>query len=129
MLLHKDSDLVAGQIALEKKMTQCSIDNYRRELNKLKDNGQFSNSSVATKLLSRVLDNYSEAISKYLEDYSKGKAVRSTMAAETIERLKPFYSEEEIKTEVSFTKKLSMKFTDYRNKEYKNINIDRVDIE
>lgn len=79
--------MIEKQIELEKQMTQCSIDNYRRELEKAKQNGQFGCTTVATKLLSRILDSYSSSISKYLEDYSKGKAVRSTMAADVISRL------------------------------------------
>lgn len=82
-----DSSLVSAQIELEKEMTQCSIDNYRRELEKSKQNGQFGCTTVATKLISRILDEFSSSISKYLDDYLKGKAVRSTMAADIINRL------------------------------------------
>ena len=79
--------MIEEQIELEKKMTQCSIDNYRNELEKNKQKGNFSCTSIATKLISRILENYTQAIKKYVEDYSKGKAVRSTMAAEVITRL------------------------------------------
>lgn len=79
--------MIEKQIELEKQMTQCSIDNYRRELDKAKQNGQFGCTTVATKLISRILDGYSSSISKYLEDYSKGKAIRSTLAADVINRL------------------------------------------
>jgi DNA-directed RNA polymerase len=68
-------------------MTQCSIDTYRNELEKNKQKGSFGCTSIATKLISRILDNYTNLIKQYLDDYSKGKAVRSTMAAEVIGRL------------------------------------------
>lgn len=80
-------DLIAKQIEIEKKMTETSIDAYHRELQKAKMNQSFGCTAVATQLLSRVLDNYTKAIQQYLDDYSKGKAVRSTFAAEVINRL------------------------------------------
>lgn len=79
--------MIEKQIELEKQMTQCSIDNYRRELEKAKQNKTFGCTSIATKLLSRILDDYTDSIKQYLEDYSKGKAVRSTLAADVISRL------------------------------------------
>lgn len=82
-----DSSLVSAQIELEKKMTQCSIDKYRIELERNKQTGNFGCTSIASKLISRILDGYTAAIREYLDDYSKGKAVRSTMAAEVIGRL------------------------------------------
>lgn len=80
-------DLIAKQIEIEKKMTETSIDAYHRELQKAKMNQSFGCTAVATQLLSRILDNYTKAIQQYLDDYSKGKAVRSTFAAEVINRL------------------------------------------
>ena len=74
------------------------------------------------------IDNECNRLKSKIDNYKNGNIVFET-PEETIERLKPLYSEEEIKTEVSFTKKLSMKFTDYRDKKYTDINIDRVDIE
>nr|DAN37732.1 MAG TPA: DNA directed RNA polymerase [Caudoviricetes sp.] len=68
-------------------MTQCSIDNYRRELERAKQSKTFGCTAVATKLLSRILDDYSNKIREYLDDYSKGKAVRSTLAANVVSRL------------------------------------------
>lgn len=78
---------VKQQIELEKKMTQCSIDNYRRELERAKQTKTYSCTGVATKLISRILDDYANKIRIYLDDYSKGKAVRSTLAADVISRL------------------------------------------
>ena len=57
-------------------MTQCSIDNYRRELERAKQSKTFGCTSVATKLISRILDDYANKIREYLDDYSKGTAVR-----------------------------------------------------
>lgn len=79
--------MIEEQIELEKKMTQCSIDAYRIELERNKQTGNFGCTSIASKLISRILDGYTAAIREYLDDYSKGKAVRSTMAAEVIGRL------------------------------------------
>ena len=75
------------QIELEKKMTQDSINNYHYELNKAKEKENFSNTSVATKILSRILDIYANAIKTYQDNYLIGKAVRSTIAADVISRL------------------------------------------
>ena len=80
-------ELIEKQIELEKKMTECSIVSYQRELEIAKQNKSFGCTSVATKLLSRILDDYVSIIKQYLEDYSKGKAVRSTLAADVINRL------------------------------------------
>lgn len=79
--------MIEKQIELEQQMTQSSIDCYRRELEKAKLNKTFGCTPVATKLLSRILDSFTEAIKHYLAEYSIGKAVRSTLAAETINRL------------------------------------------
>ncbi len=79
--------MLEEQIELEKKITQCSIDRYRRELEKAKQTGTYGCTKPATKLLSRILDDYVGAIKQYLEDYSKGKAVRSTLTAEFITKL------------------------------------------
>ena len=74
------------------------------------------------------LDAECERLKSKIDNYKNGNIVFET-PEETVERLKPFYNEEEIKTEVSNTKKLTMTFTDYRDKKYTDINIDRVDIE
>ena len=79
--------MIEQQIELEKKMTQCSINTYRNELEKNKNQGNFSCTPTATKLISRILENFTQAIKQYVEDYSAGKAVRSTIAANVINRL------------------------------------------
>lgn len=79
--------MIEAQIELEKKMTQCSIENYQRELQKAKQSQNFGCTSVATKLLSKILESYSKVIQEYLDDYSGGKAVRSTLAANVIKRI------------------------------------------
>ena len=80
-------DLIEEQIELEKKMTQLSIDNYRRELEKAKQGGNFGCTSVASQLISRVLDDFVEGIREYIGDFKSGKAIRSTIAADVITRL------------------------------------------
>lgn len=82
-----DSSLVSAQIELEQKMTQKSIDTYRLELEKNKQKGNFSTTPVAAKLISRILESFKAGIQHYLDEYTKGKAVRSTFAADVICRL------------------------------------------
>lgn len=80
-------NLVETQIELEKRMTQCSIDKYRKEYEQSKQNKTFGCSSVATKLISRILDDFVNEINLYLYDYGTGKPIRSTIAAHVIQRL------------------------------------------
>lgn len=79
--------MINEQIELEKKITQKSVEQYRNEYEKAKQNKSFGSTTIATQIISKVLDVYSKAIKEYLDEYSKGKAVRSTMAAEAILRL------------------------------------------
>ena len=79
--------MIEHQIELEKRMTQCSIDNYRREFNNNVQKDNLGNTKVATQLLSRVLTLYTESIEQYLEDYLAGKAIKSTIAASVINKL------------------------------------------
>lgn len=79
--------MIEQQIELEKKMTQQSVDTYRLEILKAQQKGTFGITSVATKLISRILDNYKDAIQHYLDEYLQGKAVRSTTAADVISRI------------------------------------------
>lgn len=92
--------MIEEQIELEKKMTQCSIDSYRNELEKNKQTGNFGCTSIASKLISRILDGFTTHIQEYLDDYAKGKAVRSTMAADVIGRLQDVDSVAYITTKV-----------------------------
>lgn len=79
--------MIEQQIELEKKMTQCSIDCYRNELEKAKQKDNFGVTPVATKLLSRILDTFKSSIQNYQDEYLQGKAIRSTLAADVISRL------------------------------------------
>lgn len=80
-------NLLQKQIELEKRMTQGSIDKYRKEFELSKQNKTFGCTSVATKLMSFILDDFVKEIKNYLTDYSKGKAIKSTLAAQVINRL------------------------------------------
>lgn len=68
-------------------MTQKSIDCYRRELEEAKQNKTFGCTNIATKILSKILDNYTDSIKYYLKEKTEGKAVRGTLAADVISRL------------------------------------------
>ena len=92
--------MIEEQIEIEKKMTQCSIDSYRNELEKNKQTGNFGCTSIASKLISRILEGFTTHIQEYLDDYAKGKAVRSTMAADVIGRLQDVDSVAYITTKV-----------------------------
>jgi DNA-directed RNA polymerase len=79
--------LIEEQIKLEQKMTQDSINKYRREYEKAKQSGQFGTTSLATKFIVRIIEPFTQAIEQYLEDYSRGRAVHSTIAARTIAKI------------------------------------------
>lgn len=79
--------MIEKQIELEKQMTQLSIDNYRNELQKAKENHTFGVSRPATQLILRVLEEYKNSIDKYLKEYSAGNPVKSTIAADVISRI------------------------------------------
>lgn len=80
-------NLVEKQIELEKKMTQTAIDSYRNELEKNKQKGNFSNTKVATTLIERIINPYTEAIRDYLRETGEGQPTRNTLAAKVISRL------------------------------------------
>lgn len=79
--------MIKKQIELEKRMTQLSIDKFKRELEKNTNAGNFSNTKSGNVLLSLVINNYIKAINNYLDEYAKGKAVRCTVASSVINRL------------------------------------------
>lgn len=81
-------NLIEQQIKLEQNMTSNAIEKYRAEFQQHMNNNTLGNSSSASQLISRILPIYIESIDKYLTDYGKGKAVRSTTAAKVISKLK-----------------------------------------
>jgi len=80
-------NLLENQIKLEKEITQCSIEHYRREIEKAKQNKIFGCTPVASQFISRILEDYSNMIDGYLHDFKEGKAIKSTIAADVITRL------------------------------------------
>ena len=80
-------NLVEEQIKLEQRMTQESINKYRREYERAKSTGQFGTTGLASKFILRVIEPFTQAIEQYLNDYSRGKAVHSTIAAKVIARV------------------------------------------
>ncbi len=79
--------MIQEQIELEKKITQTAVDTYRREFEKNKQNENLGNTKTGTELLSRIITLYKQSIEDYLDNYSKGKATKSTIAANVITRL------------------------------------------
>jgi DNA-directed RNA polymerase len=79
--------LIEQQIELEKKMTDLSVEKYRREYERAKQSGQLGTTSAATRIMVRIIEPYSTLIKQYIGDYTTGKAVTSTIAAHTIKRL------------------------------------------
>ena len=76
--------LINKQIELEQQMTQDSITKYRREYERAKQSGQFGTTSLASKFILRVIEPFTEAIEQYVNDYARGKAIHSTIAAKVI---------------------------------------------
>lgn len=76
------ADLIKEQIELEKRTCEKAINRYYIE----KAKQPFGATQAGTKLTSIVLEDYTQAIQKYLNDYLSGKAVKSTIAANVISR-------------------------------------------
>lgn len=100
--MQRENLLLKKQIELEKKMTQQSIDDYRLILEKHKRQSSFGCTTVVSKLLSRILDNYVDAITLYLKDYQSGAPVASTQAAGVISRLNDVYATAYISAKMIF---------------------------
>lgn len=81
--------LIEEQIKLEQQMTQDSINKYRREYERAKQSGQFGTTSLASKFIIRVIEPFTQAIEQYLADYTRGKAVQSSIAVQVISRIDP----------------------------------------
>ena len=79
--------MIDKQIELEKKMTELSVNKFRMELEKNIRQGNFSNTQTGNILLSLVLNDFIQSIQKYIDEYSKGHAVRSTIGAEVITKV------------------------------------------
>ncbi len=73
--------LIEQQIELEKRMTQMSINSYKKESNQ-----PLGQTKSGTKLISLIIEDFSSKIRQYLEEYKSGKAVKSTVAAKLISK-------------------------------------------
>ncbi len=82
-----NKDNIEKQIELEKRMTELSVEKFRRELVKVTQQNSFSSSKSGNIIISNVLEVYINSIKSYLDNYSKGKAIRSTIAASIIMNL------------------------------------------
>lgn len=78
---------IERQIELEKKMTQVSVEKYRREFEKHKQQDNFANSTAGNIVMQNSIKPFVEAVNNYLDNYGAGKAVRSTIAARVIGKI------------------------------------------
>lgn len=78
---------IEKQIELEKQMTQQSIDKYRREFEKNKQQSNLANSKSGNIVISNIISRYIDVVKEYVEHYLKGNAVRSTIASSIINKL------------------------------------------
>lgn len=76
------------QVELERNLYNYSCDKFRRNIENAKSNGSYGSSKPAITLISTILEDFVKAIKAYIYDYSKGRAVRSSLAAEVISRFK-----------------------------------------
>lgn len=68
-------DLVDEQIELEKRMIESSAKQYREELQKAKEKNLFGCTNLSVKLISIILDDFTNAISDYIK--TKPKSIAS----------------------------------------------------
>lgn len=78
--------MIEKQIELEKRMTQLAVEKYKLEYEKSVQKGNLSDTQAGNTILSIILNDYTQKIKEYIEDYRRGKAVRSTLAAEIIDK-------------------------------------------
>lgn len=68
-------------------MTQLSMEKFHHDLNKANQTESFGTTKSATRLISACVDDYSKIIKEYIDNYSKGCAVKSTIAGRLISLL------------------------------------------
>lgn len=79
--------MIEKQIELEKQMTLLSVNKFRHDLEKNIQQGNFANTQTSNVILSTLLNDYITSVQSYLDNYAKGNAVRSTVAAEVITKI------------------------------------------
>lgn len=80
--------MLKAQLELEKTLTIQCENKFKREFEQAKSCATTGNTLTASAIITNLIDSYSQTIDKYLKDYAKGLSVRSTLAAESISRLK-----------------------------------------
>lgn len=79
--------MLKRQIELERNQTILGSEKFIRDFEKAKANGSFGSTKTAITVITTNIESFVDTIKRYKDDYSKGKAVRSTLAAEVISRL------------------------------------------
>ena len=79
--------LLEQQIEIEKEMTQKAVNKYRNEFSQAVQGETFGTTLAANELMKVILSEYQTGISKYLDQYNAGNAIRSTIAARHIAEL------------------------------------------
>lgn len=80
--------MLKAQFELEAHLCSASSEKFKREMANAISNKTFGNTKTSITLISTVIEDFEKAIIGYIDNYSKGKAVRSTLAAEVITRFK-----------------------------------------
>ena len=80
--------MLKSQIELEKKLVKQSFSKFRQDFEKAKSNNTFGSTKTAVTLMTIVIEGFVKAIEAYINDYNKGRAVRSTISCKVIVRLK-----------------------------------------
>ena len=76
------------EIELERSLILVSSEKFKQGICKAQANKSFGSTKSANTVITTILEDFVKIIELYLLDYSKGRATRSTLAAQSISRLK-----------------------------------------
>lgn len=79
--------MIKDQFKLENAIVKDCKVKFKRELELAKASATIGNTLVGTTIVTNLLASFSQAIDKYLADYAMGQSVRSTLAAQSMQRL------------------------------------------
>ena len=80
--------MLKKELRLELNLVDDSKVKFRQGFCEATQKGSFGSTKSAITVTTTILEDFVEAIEAYTIDYSKGRAVRSTLAAQSISRLK-----------------------------------------